>query len=66
MRRGRPNDRRPPVTLASVLAKRTGQLRCRDCRVYCPKDNAIRESRGRYRCPQCGGWLDRENTNEQG
>ncbi len=61
MRRGKPNDRKPPVSLDSVLAKREGRLRCRDCREYTARPRAINESQRRFRCPLCGGIMDRDH-----
>lgn len=58
MQRGKSGPGRRPVE--DVLALREGRLRCRDCSTYCRTDRAIKESRGRSRCPDCGGILDRE------
>ncbi len=46
----------------SILQSRVGQLVCRDCSKPCKADVAIKESRGRKRCPDCGGWLDRSKS----
>lgn len=55
-----PGGEQPGKSFEQIIQRKKGALKCRDCRQYCNGANAIRESRGRNRCPRCGGILDRE------
>lgn len=43
-----------------VLAQREGQLVCRSCGQPCPRKDALGSPKQGFRCPRCGGRLDRE------
>jgi hypothetical protein len=53
-----------PITAEEALARRQGDLVCRDCGEPCEKKAAIRSHRQSLKCPRCGGFLERRLPHE--
>lgn len=66
-----PSRRKPGqtrhITTEEAIARKEGELICRDCGNPCEKKAAIRGYRQALKCPRCGGFLERrpQAANEQ-